>query len=95
MQICAQHTWELLSEEDREIIRECARESALYERQLWTEHERSARENALRHQVEEIYLSDEEKEKFQAAMEPIYQQYYADYGKDLEEIFAQGIKGRK
>lgn len=93
MQICAQHTWELLSEEDRKIILECARESALYERQLWTEHERAARERALQGQVEEIYLSEEEKEKFQAAMEPIYQQYYADFGKDIEEIFAQGTKG--
>ena len=95
MQICAQHTWELLSEEDREIIIECARESALYERKLWTEHEMVARENALRNQVQEIYLTAEEKEKFQEAMEPIYQQYYADYGKDIEEIFAQGTKGRE
>lgn len=95
MQICAQHTWELLSQEDRDIIIECARESALYERELWTEHEMLARENALRNQVQEIYLSEEEKKKFQAAMEPIYQQYYTDYGKDIEEIFAQGTKGRE
>ena len=54
-----------------------------------------ARENALRNQVQEIYLTAEEKEKFQEAMEPIYQQYYADYGKDIEEIFAQGTKGRE
>lgn len=95
MQICAQHTWELLPEEDRKIIRECARESALYERELWTEHERAARENALRGGIEEIYLSDAEKEKFKAAMEPIYQQYYAEYGKDIEEIAAQGKKGQE
>lgn len=95
MQICAQHTWELLTETDREIILECARESALYERQLWTEHERAAREHALQSRVEEIYLSDAEKEKFQAAMDPIYQQYYEEFGKDIEEIFAQGTKGRE
>lgn len=93
MQICSQHTWALLGEEDRKIILQCAKESALYERQLWTEHERTARENALRNQVEEIYLSEEEKSKFQAAMEPIYEQYYAEYGTDIEEIFAQGTKG--
>ena len=95
MQICAQHTWELLSDKDREIILECARESALYERELWTAHEMEARENALRNQVQEIYLSAEEKEKFQAAMEPIYQQYYEEFGKDIEEIFSQGKKGRE
>lgn len=93
MQICSQHTWALLGEEDRKIILQCAKESALYERQLWTEHERTARENALRNQVEEIHLSEEEKSKFQAAMEPIYEQYYAEYGTDIEEIFAQGTKG--
>ncbi len=92
MQICAKHTWDQLSEEDRQIILECARESALYERELWTEHERGARETALQHQVQEIRLSAEEKEKFKAAMAPIYERFYKDYGKELEEILEQGKK---
>lgn len=92
MQICAKHTWDQLSEEDRKIILECARESALYERELWTEHEREAREIALQHQVQEIRLSAEEKEKFKAAMAPIYERFYAEYGKDIEEILSQGEK---
>lgn len=92
MQICAKHTWDQLSAEDRQIIVECARESALYERELWTEHEQKARENALQHGVQEIRLSAEEKEKFKAAMAPVYEQFYEDYGKDIEEILAQGKK---
>lgn len=86
MQICSAHTWEQLAEEDRRIITECARESALYERQLWTEHEEQARENALANHVQEIRLSDEELSKFRTAMAPVYEQYYEDYGDVIEEI---------
>ena len=88
MQICAKHTWEQLSEEDRQIIIECARESALYERKLWTEHETKARETAQKNQVQEITLSAEEKGRFQEAMKPIYEKYYEDYGDDIEQILA-------
>lgn len=90
MQICAKHTWEQLSEADRGIILECAKESALYERKLWTEHERKARKTALANQVEEIVLSAEEKKKFQAAMTPVYERYEADYGEDIAQIRALG-----
>ena len=89
IQICAKHTWEQLSEDDRRIVMECARESALYERQLWTERERQARESALQNDAREIYLDAEEKEKFREAMMPVYEQFYADYGGDIEQILAQ------
>lgn len=89
MQICAKHTWEQLSENDRQIILECAKQSAFYERQLWTERERQARENALKNGAQEIYLTAEEKEKFKEAMMPVYEQFYADYGEDIEQILAQ------
>lgn len=92
MQICAKHTWEQLSEEDRAVILECAKESALYERELWTEHERKARKTALENQVEEIVLSAEEKKKFQSAMAPIYERYEADYGEDIAQIRALGAE---
>lgn len=88
MQICASHTWEQLSEEDRQIIMECAKESALYERQLWTEHEQQARKTALENGVQEILLSESDLEKFRLAMEPVYQSYYDDYGELIEEITA-------
>lgn len=94
MQICAKHTWEQLSEADRAIILECAKESALYERKLWTEHERKARRTALANQVEEIVLSAEEKKKFQAAMKPVYERYEADFGEDIAQIRALGAQGQ-
>lgn len=95
MQICARHTWEQLSEEDRRIIIECARKSASYERTLWTEHERNARETARQNHVEEIPISADEKKKFQAAMEPIYEQYYENYRNDIAQILALAENERK
>lgn len=92
IQICASHTWEQLSEEDRQIITECARQSALYERQLWSEHEEQARKKALENGAEEIRLLEEELEKFRKAMEPIYQNYYEEYGDMIEEIEAMAGK---
>lgn len=85
MQVCARHTWEQLSEDDREILRECAVESARYERILWTEYEERARETARINHVQEIYISDEEKKKFQEAVAPVYEKYCEGY----EEIIAQ------
>ncbi len=88
MQICAAHTWEQLSEQDRQMILECARESALYERELWSEHEKQAREKALQNQVQEIWLSPQEKEKFRAAIEPVYDKYREEYGEVIGEILS-------
>lgn len=88
MQICAKHTWDQLSAADQQIIRECARESALYERELWSEREHAARRTALNNQAEEIILPEEERKKFQAAMQPIYEKYCQDYGEDIKAILA-------
>jgi len=39
VQVCSQATWDRLTEEDKEIIMNCAFQSALYERTLWKERE--------------------------------------------------------
>ena len=44
LQLAAQSTWDKLPEEYGNIIRDCARESALYERELWAERERTSEE---------------------------------------------------
>lgn len=92
IQICAKHTWEQLSAEDQQIIRACAKESADYERRLWKERERAARETALNNQVQEILLSEDERKKFQKAMEPLYDKYSQDYGEDIQAILAMAEK---
>ena len=47
-----------------------------------------ARDRALAAQVREIRLSPEEKEKFRAAIEPVYANYRMKYGTVIEEILA-------
>lgn len=90
MQICSAHTWEKLSEEDRRIIMECARESAQYERLLWTKQEEKARKIALENGVQEIVLTPEEKALFQSEMSDIYEKYCSDYMDVIARIIEAG-----
>ena len=61
MQICSKHTWSKLSEEDQQMILDCAKESALYERKLWKERESESEAKAIEQGVEVVELSAEEK----------------------------------
>ena len=86
LQLCSAHTWKVLSEEDRQIILECAKESALYERQLWVEYEETARTSALAQGTEVTVLSTEEKGRFREAVQPIYEKYCGEYMDIIEQI---------
>ena len=90
MQICSEHTWEKLSEEDRQIIRECAWESALYERKLWTEREAESRRIATEHGTQVVELSPEEKKRFQNAVMGVYEKYCGDQMDVIERIIDEG-----
>lgn len=79
IQVCSKHTWEKLSEEDQSIILECAKESAIYQRELWIAQEEESRELAIAGGAEVIKLSSVEKLKFQKAVEPLYERYCGDY----------------
>lgn len=89
MQICSQSVWEQLSGEDQEIIRECARESAEYERELWKDREEESRQIAIANGTRVIYLSQEEKERFRNAMSGIYEEYCADSTELIQKIMEQ------
>lgn len=90
MQICSEKTWEKLSEEDRNIILECARESALYERKLWQERENDSKQTAILRGAEVIELSAEEKARFQAAMQGVYEKYCGDHMDIIDQIIEAG-----
>lgn len=79
IQLCAQATWNKLSPEDQQIIRLCAQESALYERELWMEKDRNFRAITVENGVQITVLSLEEKAKFQNAVAGVYEKYCADY----------------
>lgn len=92
MQICSIQTWKKLSEEDRKILAECAAESALYQRELWTLREEESRKIALRKGVQEVVLTAEEKALFQSEMSEIYEKYCSDYMDIIDRIIEEGKK---
>lgn len=92
MQICSIHTWNKLSPEDRVIILECAAESALYQRELWTQREEKSRQIALENGVQEVVLTAEEKAAFQNEMSEIYEKYCSEHMDVIDRIIAEGKK---
>lgn len=85
VQLASGRTWAQLPEEYQTILRQCARESAQYERQLWTEEEARARQSVMAAGCREITLSEEELEAFRTLVQPLYARYC---GEELELVEA-------
>lgn len=64
-----------LDEHYPEIIRLCARESAKVERRLWAQQEAESEENMRAAGIEVTELDEEEKARFRAAVQPMYDQF--------------------
>lgn len=79
-----------LPDEYIQIIRECARESAQYERQLWIEREQEAQQRCMENGVTVTALTDPERERFRAACRPIYEAYVSEYAALIAEIQTMG-----
>lgn len=58
-----------------ELIRECARESAKTERQLWAQQETASERELRREGVRVTELTESEKEKFRQAVRPLYDEF--------------------
>lgn len=86
IQICSKHTWEKLSTEDQQLILECAKESAIYQRELWTEQEKEAEKLAIAGGAQVIWISSTEMKKFQQAVAPLYEKYCKEHLDLLEQI---------
>lgn len=86
LQIISKRTWDLLPEEYREIILECSKESALYQRNLWVRNDIFARATVIDSGCEVIFLNPEQKREFQKAVEPLYEKYCADYRELIQRI---------
>lgn len=68
-----------------EVLRTCARESARTERRLWAEREARSEKELRKWGVEVTTLPDAEKQKFRAAVQPLYDRF-ADQAELLERI---------
>lgn len=89
VQIASQRTWEILPEEYRQVILECARESALYQRNLWVRNDIFARAAVIDSGCEIIFLEPEEKLKFRETVQPLYQKYCGDHMDLIKAIQAE------
>lgn len=90
MQLMSQRSWEKLKPEYQKIIRECAEESALYERRLWVEREQSSEEKVRKEGCTLTELPPEEKARFQEAVLPMYEKYCSEYMDIIDAIIAVG-----
>lgn len=88
MQLMSEKTAKELPEEYLEIIRECARESAVYERGIWKAFEQDARVRAVQEGTIVTTLNGRERERFREACQPLYDQYGAGYEDMLAQIQA-------
>lgn len=88
LQLAAESTWSKLPEEYRKIIRQCAMESAEYERKLWIEREKTSEERVRKAGCVVTELPDEEKARFRKAAEPMYEKYCSDYVDIIKAIMA-------
>lgn len=75
MQIISTVAWHKIAEIDEDycgIVRQCAEESAIYERALWKQREEASEERVKSLGGVVTTLSDEELAKFQEAVQPLY-----------------------
>ena len=79
VQLVSRMLWEELGEEYRQIILECARESAIYERELWISQEEASRQAALDAGAQEIELDEQTLRELKELAAPLYEQYCGDY----------------
>ncbi|WP_447527962.1 TRAP transporter substrate-binding protein [Vreelandella sp. TE19] len=85
----AKASWDALSEEDQEIVREEGMNASQMQRDLWVESSEESRQIILDYGVEINEVDD--KEAFQALMEPMYEEFIANNpgtGELIEEIRA-------
>lgn len=78
--------WNTLSDEEKEIFQDCAKEAMEYQRELARENEVEILEEHAEN-VTVTYLNEEEMEAFEEVAEPIYDEYYDIIGGDLLEAF--------
>lgn len=86
VQIVSEYTWNKLAEEDRRIISECAKKSAVYERDIWKNTEEEAVKTIEDKDITVIEVSEEERQKLRESLQPIYDKYCSDYMDIIEKI---------
>jgi len=83
--IASKLSWDKLSKEDQEIIKQAAKDSTPYQIKLWKEFEKSAEEKTRKAGSIYTELTPETLEEFQKAVQPMYD----ELSPELKEIVNQ------
>lgn len=86
VQIVSEFTWKKLSKEDQQIIRDCAKESARYERQLWQDLEEESQKRLESFGCKIEHLTWQEKLAFQKKVWPLYEEFCSEYTDIIDAI---------
>ena len=77
--------WSKLSDDDKMIITECAKESAVYERNIWNNTEKEAVNIIKNEDITVTKVSDEERQSLRGKLQPIYDKYCTGYNDMIEK----------
>ncbi len=73
-----------ISDEDWEIIIKVAKETTIYQKQLWSEMEEAAKKILIEKGVQLIEIED--RQEFIKSVQPVYDKYKENYGSLIERI---------
>lgn len=90
MQVISKAALEKLSQGDLTIIQECAKQSALFEREDWLEREKKSEEICRKKGVKVTIPMQEDIVLMQELMQPLYEKYASDYMEIVEQIIRLG-----
>ena len=79
IQLASGLIWQQLREEDRQLIEACARESAIYERSLWTKWEEAAMKRCIDRGAQVVNMEPQAYQQLRDMMEPLYEKYCGEY----------------
>lgn len=92
VQMISEATWKQLSAEDQQLIAQCAKESAEYERSMWKEYEERALDTVKAAGCQIIRLSEDERKAFEEKTAGIYKTYFSDQEELIRQI--QNAQGK-
>lgn len=90
VQIVSEATWNKLPGEYQEIILQCARESAKYEREVWGRRQKASEQKVREAGCEIVVMDMLERGRFRQAVQPLYKKFCADYLDVINRIVEKG-----
>ena len=85
-------TWNEASGRYQEIIRQCARESAKYEREVWDRRQEVSKKKVIEAGCQVVTMDPSEISQFRQAVQPLYEKFCADYLDIISQIVEEGKK---